>query len=91
MNVVSFNGEGKYETSQDERNDVVHVRVGNTVSGSYPKEREEEQGTHGGHGKWHCGGDPPCENPSNDGKHVRAARGSIELHEEAYDKRQQRS
>ena len=91
VHVVAFHGEGKYETSQNEGNNIVHVRVSNTISRTYPKEREQEQGAHGCHGQWHGLGDPPSENPSNHRKHPLAARWSIKLHEEAYDEGQQGS
>lgn len=73
MDVVAFNGESEDETTQDEGNDVVHVRVSDGVSRGDPKEGEQKQGTHGGHRKWHGGGDPPTEDPGNHGKHVTAA------------------
>lgn len=92
MNVVAFNGESEDETSQDKSNDIVHVRVSDGISRGNPKQREQKQGTHGGHRKRHGGGDPPGENPGDDGEHILGSFGStIKLNEEADDDGKQRT
>ena len=91
VNVVAFDGESENEASQNEGDDVIHVGVRHAVGGSNSEDGEEKQGTHGGHRKWHGLGDPPRKHPSNHTKHFLARGWSVKLHEEAYEKRQQRS
>lgn len=85
MYVIAFNSECENEASQDEGDDVIHVRVRNAVSGSNSKEREEKERAHGGDRKRHGSGHPPTENPRDHGQHLPAAGGrAVEVDKETY-------
>jgi hypothetical protein len=70
VDLVVFDGESEYEAAEDERDDVVHVGLGDGVRGGDAEQREEEERRHGGDGQRHGARDPPEEDPGEHCEHV---------------------
>lgn len=63
MNVVALNSKNEYETTQNQGNHIIHIRVGNTICRRNSKEGKQKERCHGG--DWHRHGlsEPPREDP----------------------------
>jgi hypothetical protein len=85
VDLVVLDGEREDEAAEDERDDVVHVGLGDGVGAGDAEEREEEERRHGRDRQRHGAGDPPEEHPREHGEHVaRAAVGPAEVDERAH-------
>ena len=70
VDLVVLDGEREDEAAEDERDDVVHVGLGDGVGGGDAEEREEEERRHGGDGQRDGARDPPEEDPGEHSEHV---------------------
>lgn len=70
MDVVVFDGESEDEATEDEGDDVIHVRTRHIIRRRDSEEREEEEGRHGGDRHRNGLRQPPSENPDKNGEHV---------------------